>query len=68
VVTSDRSQVIVVRAWHDAGRTIIRVLSGVGDCDNNHWVFTDVESACEQIAALIVALREQDSGQGHTKR
>ena len=62
-MTTDDSRVIVVRAWRDCGRTIIRVLSGSGEPDrSDQWVFADIGAACRQIAALIFALNEEETG------
>jgi hypothetical protein len=67
-VSTDDSRVIVVRAWRDSGRTIIRVLSGSGETDpSDQWVFADVGAACRQIAALLLALSEQGSEPRDTK-
>jgi hypothetical protein len=53
-VSADDSRVIVVRAWRDCERTVIRVLTGTGDARaGEQHVFSDVDTACAQIAALI---------------
>jgi hypothetical protein len=56
-VTADDSCVIVVRAWRDRGRTIIRVLAGAGHARSaDQWVFADIDAACREIAAVIEGL------------
>jgi hypothetical protein len=56
-VSADDSRVIVVRVWRDCGRTIIRVLTGTGNARaGEQRVFSDVDTACTQIAALIKVL------------
>jgi hypothetical protein len=49
--------VVVVRAWRDSNRVLIRVLvSGDRSTTAREWVFADVGAACSQIAEVLGAL------------
>jgi hypothetical protein len=64
-VVDDESRVIVVRAWRDSGRLIVRVLAGTGRVGSSRqWVFADIDEACEHIAKVLWELRDVpvDSG------
>lgn len=53
-VKSDETRVLVVRAWRDCGRTVIRILESADHTDPaREWVFADVDSACRLIAGLL---------------
>jgi hypothetical protein len=59
-VTGDDDRVIVVRAWRDSGRMIIRILVGAGQPTSSHeWVFADVDEACRQIGEVLRELRDE---------
>jgi hypothetical protein len=59
-VTADTSRVIIVRAWRDAQRIIIRVLAGKGHRQQaDEWVFADIDAACKQLADLLGELVEK---------
>jgi hypothetical protein len=54
--------VIVVRAWRDSQRVIIRVLAGIGqNGSTDEWVFANIDVACEQIANVLCELAEGQS-------
>lgn len=58
-VTGDESTVIVVRAWRDRGRLIIRVLAGSGDTRSaREWVFGDVDGSLACVEQLLAELRD----------
>jgi hypothetical protein len=64
-VVDDDSRVIVVRAWRDSGRLIVRVLAGTGRVGSSRqWVFADIDEACEHIGKVLWELRDVpvDSG------
>ncbi|MFD6393322.1 hypothetical protein [Nocardia sp. NPDC060259] len=52
-VIADDSRVIVVRAWRDSDRLIIRVLAGAQHPASREWVFADIDTACRQVAAIL---------------
>jgi hypothetical protein len=56
-VTADTSRVVVVRAWRDSQRIIIRVLAGAGHTESaDEWVFADIDAACGQVARVLCEL------------
>jgi hypothetical protein len=63
-VTDVHSRVVVVRAWRDTGRLVIRVVTGkVPTSPSREWVFTEVESASACVAQLLHELgSEVDAG------
>jgi hypothetical protein len=62
-VTADTSRVIVVRAWRDSQRIIIRVLAGKGHFQQaDEWVFAEIDAACKQLAELLGELVEKQTG------
>ena len=64
-VVDDESRVIVVRAWRDSGRLIVRVLAGTGRVGSSRqWVFADIDEACEQIGKVLWELRDVPVGSG----
>jgi hypothetical protein len=59
LVTADTSRVVVVRAWRDSERIIIRVLAGAGHSKAaSEWVFADIDAACQQIADILCELAD----------
>jgi hypothetical protein len=49
--------VVVVRAWLDSRRIIVRVLAGVSHLEPaSEWVFADIEAACKQVADILCEL------------
>ena len=53
-VTADTSRVVVVRAWLDSQRIIVRVLTGTGHSKPaDEWVFADIDAACRQVADVL---------------
>ncbi|WP_174189430.1 hypothetical protein [Nocardia barduliensis] len=53
-MTEDEARVIVVRAWRDIDRSIIRVIVGAGvTTAARQWAFSDVAEACKQIEAVL---------------
>ena len=64
-VVDDESRVIVVRAWRDSGRVIIRVLAGTHRLDSSRkWVFADVNRACDQIGCVLGELHDGPGSDG----
>ncbi|SDD02576.1 hypothetical protein [Rhodococcus tukisamuensis] len=62
-MTDDEARVIVVRAWRDIDRSIIRVIAAAGVTTiARQWAFSDVAEACKQIEEVI---RELDDGPPH---
>ncbi|WP_146153969.1 hypothetical protein [Nocardia brasiliensis] len=60
------SRTIVVRAWRDRGRLIIRVLAGSAEPDSaREWVFADTDASLAQVATLLAELGE-DRAPGET--
>jgi len=58
-VVDDESRVMVVRAWRDAERIVVRVMAGTGRVGaSRQWVFADIDEACEHIGGMIAELRE----------
>jgi hypothetical protein len=56
-VTADTSRVVVVRAWLDSQRIIVRVLAGTGHSKPaDEWVFADIDAACRQVAKVLSEL------------
>jgi hypothetical protein len=46
--------VVVVRAWLDSERIIVRVLAGAGHSKPaDEWVFADIDAACRQVADVL---------------
>lgn len=61
-VIADTSRVIVVRAWRDSQRIVIRVLAGKGHRQQaDEWVFADIDAACKQLADVLGELVEKQS-------
>jgi hypothetical protein len=53
--------VVVVRAWLDSQRIIVRVLAGAGHSKPaDEWVFADIDAACRQVANVLAELVEDD--------
>jgi hypothetical protein len=51
--------VVVVRAWLDSQRVIVRVLAGAGHSKPaDEWVFADIDAACRQVASVLGELVE----------
>jgi hypothetical protein len=51
--------VVVVRAWLDSQRIIVRVLAGAGHSKPaDEWVFADIDAACRQVADVLCELVE----------
>jgi hypothetical protein len=49
--------VVVVRAWLDSQRIIVRVLAGAGHSKPaDEWVFADIDAACRQVANVLSEL------------
>jgi hypothetical protein len=68
-VTADTSRLVVVRAWLDSQRIIVRVLAGAGHSKPaDEWVFADIDAACGQIANVLRELLEhrEQSAQSDT--
>lgn len=58
-VTTSDNRLIVVRAWQDSDRLIIRVLVSTGPKARPvEAVFTDVESAAEHLTEVLTELRD----------
>ncbi|MEV0343881.1 hypothetical protein AB0H49_33210 [Nocardia sp. NPDC050713] len=54
----DDSKVIVIRAWRDGGRMLIRVLAGTGEPNSaQEWVFTDIDAVLARIAEVLGTAR-----------
>jgi hypothetical protein len=54
------SRVVIVRAWRDSGRILIRVLAGADHSKAaDEWVFADIDAACRQIAEVLGVLAEE---------
>jgi hypothetical protein len=65
-VTADTSRVVVVRAWLDSQRIIVRVLAGAGHSKPaDEWVFADIDAACKQVANVLCELAEQHEQSAH---
>jgi hypothetical protein len=53
-VASNSTQIIVVRAWRNAGQLVIRVLAAaVGATPSQEWVFSDTAAAADKIAEIL---------------
>ncbi|MET0456133.1 MAG: hypothetical protein ABW137_30210 [Mycobacterium sp.] len=53
-MTADTSRVVVVRAWLDTHRIIVRVLAGASHSKpTDEWVFADIDEACGQVADVL---------------
>jgi hypothetical protein len=51
--------VVVVRAWLDSQRIIVRVLAGAGHSKPaDEWVFADIDAACNRVADVLRELVE----------
>ena len=58
-VVDDESRVMVVRAWRDAERIVVRVMAGTGRVGaSRQWVFADIDEACEHIGCMLAELNE----------
>ncbi|KAA8879667.1 hypothetical protein F3087_43705 [Nocardia colli] len=67
-MSGPESKTIVVRAWRDRGRLIIRVLTGTGDLGSGQeWVFADIDASLAHIGELLGELRT-DAASDETKR
>jgi hypothetical protein len=56
-MATNNSRIIVVRAWRNAGRLVIRVLASPGEATPpRQWVFSDTEAACEKVAQIVAEL------------
>ncbi|WP_066903336.1 hypothetical protein [Millisia brevis] len=51
---------VVVRAWRDSHRIVIRVLVADDGNATNGWVFADIDAACRQIASVLSELIEPE--------
>lgn len=79
-MTTSDSRLIVVRAWRDSDRLIIRLLTSAGSAAVPvESVFTDIESASERLAEVLRdllaaavtpgrATPADDAAHPHTKR
>lgn len=72
-VSGPESRTIVVRAWRDRGRLIIRVLAGSAEPDSaREWVFADTDASLARVATLLAELGEdrapEQTAPGETKR
>ncbi len=72
-VSGPESRTIVVRAWRDRGRLIIRVLAGSAEPDSaQEWVFADIDASLARVATLLAELGEDrapgETGPAETKR
>ncbi|WP_433684764.1 hypothetical protein [Nocardia sp. CA-119907] len=57
---TDDSKVIVIRAWRDGGRMLIRVLAGTGEpSSTQEWVFTDIDATVARIAEVLGTVRSE---------
>jgi hypothetical protein len=62
-----QSRIVVVRAWQDDGRRVIRVLAGAEHITpTREWVFVDVDDACRRIAEVLDELDSTPSGPAAT--
>lgn len=62
---ADTNRVIVVRAWRDSQRIIIRILAGAGHSKPvGEWVFADIDAACRQVATVLCELVGDPTGSG----
>jgi hypothetical protein len=53
-MASNDSRIIVVRAWRNAGRLIMRVIAAPGGtAASQQWVFSDANAATEKIAEIL---------------
>jgi len=58
-VVDDESRVMVVRAWREPDRIVVRVMAGTGRVGaSRQWVFADVDEACEHIRCVIAELHD----------
>ncbi|WP_433574332.1 hypothetical protein [Nocardia brasiliensis] len=72
-MSGPESRTIVVRAWRDRGRLIIRVLAGSAEPDSaQEWVFADIDASLARVATLLAELSEDrapgEKAAGETKR
>ena len=59
-VADDGSRVIIVRAWRDSERLLVRVLIGTSHVGcSHHRVFTDIDEACDHISEALGVLQPQ---------
>ncbi|CAM4450795.1 hypothetical protein NONI108955_29600 [Nocardia ninae] len=67
-VSGPESKTIVVRAWRDRGRLIIRVLTGVGEIGaGQEWVFADIDASLTRVGELLAELHDNPAND-ETKR
>ncbi len=67
-MVADESRVIVVRAWRDSERVIVRVIAGGGGLGSSHqWVFADVDEACDQIGHVLWELHDVAADAGGSR-
>lgn len=53
-VTTSDNRLIVVRAWRDPDRLIIRLIISAGPkAPAVEWVFTEIESATDRLAEVL---------------
>lgn len=60
VVTGGESAVIIVRAWRQNGRVIVRMLASSTNAARPHQerVATSIDAACDELRALLAPLVE----------
>jgi hypothetical protein len=61
-VTGCDDRVVVIRAWRQADRLFIRVLTGRGpDAPGAEWIFADIPSALDRLQMLLDELHRGDT-------
>lgn len=61
-VTSETSRVVIVRAWRDSHRIVIRVLTAGGHTEpTDEWVFADIGEACDRVGEVLRQLVDPGS-------